>query len=148
MYKREGKKDAQQFYLISSILRKRHRKVNFLATPSANNQIKWNKNNYNSSLELDEKALPFQDLHFDKILISHWFEVSSRLDLVIEELRRILKGQGKLILIIPNATPSWSRSTAKSPLDSILEQASEISKVIGIGHTFPSTKRFSINTEL
>ena len=27
-----GKKDAQQFYLISSILRKRHRKVNFLAT--------------------------------------------------------------------------------------------------------------------
>ena len=83
-------------------------KVNFLAIPSANNQIKWNKNNYNSSLELDEKALPFQDLHFDKILISHWFEVSSRLDLVIDELWRILKGQGKLILIIPNAFSLWA----------------------------------------
>ena len=39
-------------------------KVNFLAIPSANNRIKWNKNNYNSSLELQE----FFIIHSSSIL--------------------------------------------------------------------------------
>jgi len=96
-------------YLLPYILNNElESKVNCLAIPSENNRIKWNKNNFNCSLELDERALPFQDLHFDKILVSHWLEVSSRLDLVVEELRRVLKGQGKLILIIPNSFSLWA----------------------------------------
>ena len=87
-------------YLINNRIKSR---LSFLSVPSANNKIKFIKNSYNSSIEIDEKAFPFKDLQFDKIFVSHWLEVSDRLDLVMSEIWRVLKGQGKIFLIIPNS---------------------------------------------
>ena len=92
-------------YLINNRIKSR---LSFLSVPSANNKIKFIKNSYNSSIEIDEKAFPFKDLQFDKIFVSHWLEVSDRLDLVMSEIWRVLKGQGKIILIIPNAFSFWA----------------------------------------
>ncbi len=96
-------------YVLPYLINKRiHSRVSFLSVPSANNKIKYIKNGYNASIETDEKAFPFNDLQFDKIFVSHWLEVSDRLDLVMSEIWRVLKGQGKIILVIPNAFSFWA----------------------------------------
>jgi len=82
--------------------------INFLSIPSTNNKIKYYRNELNASLEVDETSLPFNDLEFDKVFVSHWLEVSDRLDLVFSELWRVLKGQGKIIFILPNSFSLWS----------------------------------------
>ena len=46
-------------------------------------------------------------MQFDTVVLSHWLEFSDRLDLVISEIWRVLKGQGKIFLIIPNSFSFW-----------------------------------------
>ena len=82
-------------------------KISILSVPSANNEIKFFKNGYNASIKTDEQAFPFNDLQFDTVVLSHWLEFSDRLDLVISEIWRVLKGQGKIFLIIPNSFSFW-----------------------------------------
>ena len=104
------KQNVLGFGYILPYLRKKDiaSKINFLSIPSTNNKIKYYRNELNASLEVDETSLPFNDLEFDKVFVSHWLEVSDRLDLVFSELWRVLKGQGKIIFIIPNSFSLWS----------------------------------------
>ena len=104
------KQNVLGFGYILPYLRKKDiaSKINFLSIPSTNNKIKYYRNDLNASLEVDETSLPFNDLEFDKVFVSHWLEVSDRLDLVFSELWRVLKGQGKIIFIIPNSFSLWS----------------------------------------
>ena len=46
----------------------------------------------------------------DLILISHGLEVSDNQDLLLQEVRRVLKDSGKLVIIVPNRTGFWARS--------------------------------------
>ena len=82
-------------------------KISILSVPSANSKIKFLKEGYNSSIETDEKAFPFNDLQFDTVILSHWLEFSDRLDIVISEIWRVLKGQGKIFLVVPNSFSFW-----------------------------------------
>ena len=46
----------------------------------------------------------------DVILISHGLEVSDNQDLLLQEVLRVLKDSGKLVLLVPNRTGFWARS--------------------------------------
>ena len=82
-------------------------KISILSVPFGKSGIKFLKKGYNSSIETNEKAFPFNDLQFDTVILSHCLEFSNRLDLIISEIWRVLKGQGKIFLIIPNAFSFW-----------------------------------------
>lgn len=57
----------------------------------------------------DLNCIPFQDNSFDKILAIHCLENSINIDETINELWRVLKPEGSLILIVPNRRGVWSR---------------------------------------
>ena len=82
----------------------------FLGTPSEFNDFKWSRNMLNQSFVFDHISLPIPDFYFDKVFICHLIEISSEVEKLISEIWRILDGQGKLILILPNRLGLWSRN--------------------------------------
>ncbi len=59
---------------------------------------------------VDEVSWPITTSAADLILISHGLEVSDNQDLLLQEVLRVLKDSGKLVLIVPNRTGFWARS--------------------------------------
>ena len=64
----------------------------------------------NQSFVFDHISLPIPDFYFDKVFICHLIETSNEVEKLISEIWRILDGQGKLILILPNSLGLWSRN--------------------------------------
>ena len=59
---------------------------------------------------VDEVSWPINTSSADIILISHGLEVSDNQDLLLQEVLRVLKDSGKLIILVPNRTGFWARS--------------------------------------
>lgn len=57
---------------------------------------------------VDEMALPFPDLSFDRILMIHALETAASIRTVLRNVWKILKDDGKLILIVPNRRGIWA----------------------------------------
>ena len=81
----------------------------FAAFPSSLGGCNWSSKNFNQSILVDDLALPFSDLLLDKVIIVHALEMSYRIDILLDEVWRVLDGQGKIILIVPNTIGLWSR---------------------------------------
>ncbi len=78
--------------------------------PAACGVIPWPRNpkNGNKSLLVDEYHLPFADHSLDRILVAHMLEFTERPDLFLDEVSRVLKPSGKLMMIVPNRISSWA----------------------------------------
>ena len=59
---------------------------------------------------VDEVSWPINTSSADIILISHGLEVSDNQDLLLQEVLRVLKDSGKLVILVPNRTGFWARS--------------------------------------
>ena len=57
-----------------------------------------------------EAALPFDDLSIDRLLLVHAVESSEELREMMREAWRVLKGNGKMLVVVPNRTGIWARS--------------------------------------
>ncbi len=57
-----------------------------------------------------ENALPLETNSVDRILITHALEFFDYPDEVFEELWRVLKSTGKIIIVVPNRLGFWSRA--------------------------------------
>jgi SAM-dependent methyltransferase len=57
-----------------------------------------------------EWALPFADLSVDRLLLVHAVESSEQLREMMREAWRVLKGNGKMLIVAPNRTGIWARS--------------------------------------
>ena len=55
-----------------------------------------------SKIDVSKESLPFEDNFFDAILSFHLIEHLTNTDNYLEEARRVLKENGKLILVTPN----------------------------------------------
>lgn len=66
---------------------------------------------------VEEGALPFPDARFDRILIAHGVEEAVNLPALMQELWRITKPEGRVVVIAANRAGLWSRSD-KSPFGS------------------------------
>lgn len=56
----------------------------------------------------EEDALPFPPASFDRILVAHGLEESPDIDGLLEELWRIMKPEGRLVLIAANRSGLWA----------------------------------------
>lgn len=63
----------------------------------------------NRSFLMEDWLMPLQSSSIDKIILIHSFETSRNPDELLRELWRVLKPNGKMILILPNRMSMWSR---------------------------------------
>lgn len=56
-----------------------------------------------------EDALPFPDLAFDRILLVHGLEVADNARGLLRELWRLLKDDGRLLVVVPNRVSVWAQ---------------------------------------
>ncbi len=78
--------------------------------PAQQGVIPWPPNEPGQVALAYEAALPFADLSVDRLLLVHAVEASEELREMMRESWRVLKGNGKLLLVVPNRTGIWARS--------------------------------------
>jgi SAM-dependent methyltransferase len=69
----------------------------------------WPQESYSLTTRVDYKDLPFEDLFFDILIGVHFLENSQSITDHLREAWRVLKANGRFILIIPNRSGLWSR---------------------------------------
>ena len=81
-----------------------------LLMPSEQGVVSWPNKSKSISALVDEVSWPVNTSAADLILISHGLEVSDNQDLLLQEVLRVLKDSGKLVILVPNRTGFWARS--------------------------------------
>lgn len=81
-----------------------------LLMPSEQGVVSWPKKSKSITALVDEVSWPVNTAAADVILISHGLEVSDNQDLLLQEVLRVLKDSGKLVILVPNRTGFWARS--------------------------------------
>lgn len=82
----------------------------FCIMPAAQGASFWPKNYMNRTLLAKEYELPFADEQFDKILIIHALEHTNDTRHFMREIWRVLKPNGKIIIIVPNRIGLWAHA--------------------------------------
>ena len=95
---------------LENKLKENENKDILLLMPSEQGVISWPKKSKSVSALVDEVSWPVNTSSADLILISHGLEVSDNQDLLLQEVRRVLKDSGKLVILVPNRTGFWARS--------------------------------------
>ncbi|HQS84454.1 MAG TPA: class I SAM-dependent methyltransferase [Alphaproteobacteria bacterium] len=80
-----------------------------------------------------ETMLPLQDRSMERILIIHWLEYSESPSKSLREVWRVLKEEGRILLIVPNRRSLWAQkestpfgeanSFSLSEIETLLEEA-------------------------
>lgn len=70
----------------------------------------WPDNASNTACLCDETDLPFETNSVDRILLIHSLEFTGFLKPAFEELWRILKSNGRIMVVVPNRIGLWSRA--------------------------------------
>ena len=59
---------------------------------------------------MEEDSLPLPDSSVDLVLMVHALEMSSRPHALMSEIRRVLAGGGRVIIVVPNRQGPWASS--------------------------------------
>ncbi len=81
----------------------------FAAMPAQMGVIHWPASGDSRTLMTWEAELPFVDETFDYILLTHALEFSGNPDYLMQELARVLKPDGRVLIVVPNRLGVWSR---------------------------------------
>ncbi|MDE1153804.1 MAG: class I SAM-dependent methyltransferase [Micavibrio sp.] len=57
----------------------------------------------------DEAELPIETNSIDRLLVVHGLQGYESLDVILKESWRVLSGQGRIMLVVPNRTGIWAR---------------------------------------
>ncbi len=63
-----------------------------------------------SACAVEEEALPFADLSIDRILLVHGLENADNARRLLREVWRVLKDDGRLLVVAPNRVGMWAHS--------------------------------------
>lgn len=77
--------------------------------PATQGAIVWPAANRSLTALVDEAHLPLADNSVDLLLGIHCLEAAERPRPLLREIWRVLKPEGRLILIVPNRTSIWAR---------------------------------------
>lgn len=77
-------------------------------TPAQMGAARWPAGEPNLSCTAEEDALPFPDLTFDRILLVHGLEAAENARGLLRETWRVLKDDGRLLVIAPNRAGVWA----------------------------------------
>lgn len=78
------------------------------AIPAQVGAARWPAGAANLSCTTEEDALPFPDLCFDRILLVHGLEAADNARRVLREVWRVLKDDGRLLVVAPNRSGLWA----------------------------------------
>ncbi len=80
----------------------------FAVMPAQQGIVAWPREGaYRSVLSL-ESQLPFADNSIDTMILLHAVENTDNLQLMLQEVWRVLAGNGKLLMIVPNRRGIWA----------------------------------------
>ncbi len=77
-------------------------------TPAQMGVARWPLGAANLSCTAEEDVLPFPDLMFDRVLLVHGLEAAENARRMLREIWRVLKDDGRLLIIVPNRTGLWA----------------------------------------
>lgn len=70
----------------------------------------WPAGRASLSCLAEEDAMPFPDLMFDRILLVHGLEQADNARRILREAWRLLKDDGRLIVVVPNRNGMWAHA--------------------------------------
>jgi SAM-dependent methyltransferase len=70
--------------------------------------VAWPAGRANLACKAEEDALPFPDMSFDRILIVHGLEQADNARRMLREAWRLLKDDGRIVIIVPNRRGMWA----------------------------------------
>jgi SAM-dependent methyltransferase len=79
-------------------------------TPAQMGVARWPAGAPNLSCTAEEDALPFPDLCFDRVLLVHGLEAAENARRLLREAWRVLKDDGRLLIVVPNRSGLWAYS--------------------------------------
>lgn len=77
-------------------------------TPAQMGATRWPAGAPCLSCTAEEDALPFPDLTFDRVLLVHGLEGADNARRMLREIWRVLKDDGRLLVVTPNRTGVWA----------------------------------------
>ncbi|MDA8048883.1 MAG: methyltransferase domain-containing protein [Rhodospirillales bacterium] len=77
-------------------------------TPAQAGVARWPAGLANLSCTAEEDALPFPDLCFDRIIVVHGLEAAENARRLLRELWRVLRDDGRLLVVVPNRRSPWA----------------------------------------
>jgi SAM-dependent methyltransferase len=77
-------------------------------TPAQIGAARWPPGLPCLSCTAEEDALPFPDLTFDRILLVHGLEVADHARRMLREVWRVLKDDGRVLVVAPNRRGMWA----------------------------------------
>jgi SAM-dependent methyltransferase len=77
-------------------------------SPASMGPAAWPAGRAGLACVAEEEALPFDDLSFDRILIVHGLEQAENTRRALREAWRLLKDDGRLIVVAPNRRGIWA----------------------------------------
>jgi len=77
--------------------------------PAELGAIAWPEQGRSLSVLVDETELPLDDESADRLLLVHMLEWSEKSRALLRELWRVLKPNGRLLLVVPNRRGLWAR---------------------------------------
>ena len=95
---------------LESKIKNNNDKNFLLLMPNEQGVVSWPNKSKSVTALVDEVSWPVNTSAADLILISHGLEVSDNQDLLLQEVLRVLKDSGKLVILVPNRTGFWARS--------------------------------------
>jgi len=78
------------------------------AVPAHLGVARWPANGPNLACAVDETALPFPDLYFDRIVLVHGLEAAENARGLLREIWRVLRDDGRLLVVAPNRVGLWA----------------------------------------
>ncbi len=82
----------------------------FAVMPAAQGAHHWPQDQKNLVCLAEEGELPFETASIDRIILVHSLEYSELLQPSMQEIWRVLKGNGRLLVIVPNRGGFWARA--------------------------------------
>ena len=77
-------------------------------TPAQMGATRWPLGEPCLSCTAEEDALPFPDMSFDRVLLVHGLEAAENARRLLRETWRVLKDDGRLLVVAPNRTGMWA----------------------------------------
>jgi SAM-dependent methyltransferase len=81
-------------------------------TPAQLGAAFWPPGGPGLSCTAEEDALPFADMSFDRILMVHGLEAAENARRMLREVWRVLKDDGRLLIVAPNRSGMWAHVEA------------------------------------
>lgn len=96
-------------YLEESFLSNAERVIAMM--PATHGADFWGRNEGKNLVFLsDESSMPIENASIDRALLVHHLEGCEHLSQTLREIWRVLKPNGRLLVIVPNRTGFWSRA--------------------------------------